>query len=172
VTISGNQSAAHKFTVGGMTVTCTTATFSGTASAASATQTIDPTYTGCTASGIKATVTGFNNTGHSCDYLFNANGETALNCPSGDVKIEAGPCTVTIEAVRNTNLKTNTYTNNTPGVGQITVDTNVTNIHAIVNSGFGCPVAGGTYTNAAYTGTTVISGKDNGGAAVALTHDP
>jgi hypothetical protein len=172
-TISGTQSAAHRFEVGGGTVTCNTATFSGTQSGASVNQTIDPTYTGCTAFGfINSTVTGFKNTGGSCDYSFNANGVNTLVCPSGDVKIDAGPCSVTLEASKNTALKSNTYTNNTPSAGRITAHTAVTNIHAVVTSGFGCPVAGKTYIDAKYTGSTVLSGKNSGGSAVALTHDP
>jgi hypothetical protein len=169
VTLSGTQSTAHKFTVGGSTVTCTTATFSGSASGPSPTQTMTPVYTGCTAFGfIGATVTGFPHTGGNCDYDFSANGETALTCASGDVTIDAGPCTATVTAPKNTNLKSNTFTNNTPAAGQVTVDTNVTNVHAeITKSEFGCPVAKGTYANSTYTGTTVVKGE-NGGKAVSI----
>jgi hypothetical protein len=167
VKISGTQSESHKFTVGGGTVTCTTATFAGEATAASATQTIVPSYSNCTAFGfVGATVTGFSSTG--CDYTFYAGGNVDLDCASGDVQIDAGTCTVTLQAANNQNLSKNTYTNDKPTAGKVTVDTAVGGIHANVTSGFGCPVAGGTYSNGTYTGTTVMEGKNSKGVAVAI----
>jgi hypothetical protein len=162
VTLSGTQSTSHKLTVGGSTVTCTTATFKGEGKEASETQTIFATYTGCTAFGfINATVTG-----STCDYLLNANGNIALNCTSGDVTVDAGPCTATLTAAKNQTLTSNTFTNNTPAAGQVTVDTNVTNAHAeITKSEFGCPVAKGTYATSTYTGSTVVKGTDSEGKA-------
>jgi hypothetical protein len=171
VTLSGNQAISHHFTVTGSTMSCSTTTFSGSATTASATQTFTPTYTGCNAFGfIGATVTGFPNTGGSCDYLLNANtGNFSLNCASGDVTIDAGPCTVTLTAAKNTSLTSSVYTNNTPAAGQITIDTNVTNIHAeVTKSEFGCPIVKGTHTNATYTGTTVVKGTDSMGNADAI----
>jgi hypothetical protein len=168
VTITGNQSTAHKFTIGGSSVTCTTTTFTGTASGPSATQTMTPTYSGCTAFGfINAQVTI-----NGCDMLVDASGHLKLVCPADkDIEIHGGPCTTTIHPANNGTLKTNTFTNNTPAAGQITLDTAVNNLHATVTSGFGCPVAGGTYANATYTGTTVLKGT-SGGVATAITHDP
>jgi hypothetical protein len=167
VKISGAQTETHKFTVGGGTVTCSTATFSGEASEASETLTIIPTYSNCTAFGfIGATVTGFSSTG--CDYLFHTNGVTDLKCTSGDVQIDAGDCRVTLEAANNQGLSSNTFTN-TPA-GKVTVDTKVSGIHAVVSTqGLGlCTVAPGTYANATYEGTTLVEGKNSKGVAVAI----
>ena len=181
VHLTGTQSGSHKFTVTGSTVTCTTATFTGSATGASTTQTMTPIYTGCTAFGfINSTVTGFPHTGGNCDYLFGEptssagviTGHAALTCASGDVQIDAGPCTVTLQPANNTTLKTNTYTLNTPAAGEITVDTNITNVHAeVTKSEFGCPISKGTHTNATYTGNTVVKGTNGGGGADALTID-
>jgi hypothetical protein len=166
VTLKGSQTESHKFSVGGGTVTCTEATFTGTGTAASNTQTVNATYHNCTAFGfINSTVTGFAPTG-GCDYLFYAGGTTDLDCTSGDVKIDASLCSVTLESGKNQNLGSNTYTNDTPIVGDVTVDSNVTGIHAVVTSSFGCPIAGGTYTTASYTGKTRMEGTNSKGENV------
>jgi hypothetical protein len=181
VKISGSQSESHKFTVGGGTVTCTTANFSGELGAASSSLTVDAVYQNCTAFGfVGAKVTGFTpEEGATCDYTFYAEdlnteggvvdkvGKADLDCTgSGDITIDAGTCSVTLQAANNQGLSRNTYTN-TPA-GKVTVDTNVSGIHAIVTSGFACPVAGGTYTNGTYTGTTIVEGKNSKGVAVAI----
>jgi hypothetical protein len=167
VKISGTQSESHKFTVGGGTVTCTTATFSGEATAASETLTMVPTYSNCTAFGfVGAKVTGFSSTG--CDYTFYSGGNVDLDCASGHVTIDAGDCTVTLEPGKNQSLHENVYTNNTPTSGKVTVHSNVTGIHAtVIDDGF-CVITPGTYTNATYTGTTVVEGKNSKGVAVAI----
>jgi hypothetical protein len=163
VKISGTQTESHKFTVGGGTVTCTTATFAGELTAASETLTINPTYSNCTAFGfIGAKVTGFSSTG--CDFKFYAGGATDLLCSSGDVVIDAGECSVTLSEQKN--LTKNTFTNN--ATGTVTVGTNVSGIHAVVTSTGFCPIGGGTYTNATYTGQTLVEGKNSKGVAVAI----
>jgi hypothetical protein len=165
VKITGSQSSNHVFTVTGGTVSCTTATFSGELTGASESMTVIPFYDGCTAFGfINSSVTGFGSA--KCDYKFFTSGATNLECAAGDVQIDAGTCTVTMQAGNNQGLKTNTYTN-TP-TDKVTVDTQVTGIHTTVTSGFGCPISGGTHTNASYTGTTVVEGKNSKGTAVAI----
>jgi hypothetical protein len=164
VTVSGTQSTSIKFTVGGSTVTCTTATSTGELTSASETIRQAPTFSGCTAFGfIGATVTGMN--GGPCDWVYSGSGLLAIACTSGDVQIDAGPCTATIEASKNTSLKNVTYTNNTPAAGQVTLDINVTNLHSVITtSDFGCPVAKGTYTNGTVTGTYIWKGSHGGGS--------
>jgi hypothetical protein len=164
VKITGSQTESHKFTVGGGTVTCKIATFTSEAAAASETLTVNAVYDECTAFGfVGAKVTGFSPTG-GCDYKFYAGGRTDLLCSSGDVQIDAGTCTVTLNAQEN--LNKNTFTNNANGT--VTVGTNVSGIHAVVTSGFACPVAGGTYSNASYTGTSTVEGKNSKGVAIAI----
>jgi hypothetical protein len=166
-TVKGTQTGGgHVFEVGGGKVTCTGATFTGTLSAASEEMTMTPNYTGCTAFGfIGAEVTGFGSEG--CDYLFTTNGKAHLKCPAGkDVTVDAGPCDITLEAVNNQNLATNTYTN-TPA-NKVTVDTAVTNVHAVVTkTNFLCTVSAGTYANGKYSGTTEVEAT-NGGVADAI----
>jgi hypothetical protein len=174
VTINGTQSTTAKFVIGGATVSCSTATTSATSSAAGPTLTEIPIFGNCTAFGfIGATVTGFPNTGGSCDYLFGtptlSGGQIIstvnLNCPSGDVQIDAGPCTATITAARNQGLSKNIYTNNTPAAGQITVHISITNTHVeVTTSDFGCSVPKGTYANATFTGTIVWKAEHEGKA--------
>jgi hypothetical protein len=167
VKISGTQSSAHKFVVAGGTVTCKVASFSGEATAPSETQTINPIYDECTAFGfVGATVTGFSST--TCDYKLFASGSSNLECKSGDVQIDAGTCTVTLQ--NQTGLTKTTYVNNASGT--VTATHNVTGIHATVTAGFGCPIGPPetkiTYTNAEYTGTTTLEGKNSKGVAVAI----
>jgi hypothetical protein len=165
VKLSGSQTLAHKFTIGGGTVTCKTATQSGEATAASETVTISPTFGECTAFGfVGAKITGLSSTG--CDVLMFSNGETDLVCNSGDIQIDAGTCTVTLTSANNQNLKSTTFLNNANGT--VSASTNVTGIHGTVTSGFGCPIAGGTYNNATYTGETLVEGKNSKGVAVAI----
>ena len=78
VTLTGNQTVSHKFTVKGSSVTCTTAKFKGKSAAATAsTQEMEPEYTGCTAFGIAgATIT---TTG--CVYTFHAETEKVGETP-------------------------------------------------------------------------------------------
>src|SRR4051794_17703431 len=74
VTVSGSQVTTHVFTTDPGTVTCTTATFSGTQSTTTtSTQTITPNYSGCTLKTIFGNIAvsvDFATSG--CDYLFNA----------------------------------------------------------------------------------------------------
>jgi len=129
-----------------------------------------PTYSGCTAFGfINSTVTGFGSPG--CAWHYGANGSASLACTSGDVQIDAGPCTVTLESAKNQGLKSVTYTNNNPVFGRFTKHKQTTNLHAVVTSGFGCPIAAGTYTNGTWNGSTIAWAFKNG-VNVSLTVDP
>lgn len=165
VALSGSQpgGAPHTFAVGGGSVECETAVFTGTGAAASETQTITPNYGGagaCEAFGfLGATVTL-----NGCDYLFNVAGTVNLVCPSGkDVTIadELNLCVVHIGP--QTGINGISYKNNG---NHVDVTAASTNIKATVtkNSIF-CPVAGGNYTNASYSGTVTLKG-DNGATKI------
>jgi hypothetical protein len=166
--ISGSITEAEKFTIGGGTLTCKTSAYSGELTAASEQLTLIPTYAECTAFGfVGATLTGFGS--GKCGFLDNGAGWAALACVTGDVQVDAGTCTVTMESAKNQNLKNLTFTNNVPSAGKVTEDKGVTNIHAVVTSGFGCPIAAGTYTNASWSGKVVLIAKKNG-VTVSLTY--
>jgi hypothetical protein len=168
VKITAATVETHRFTVGGGTVSCTSAEFSGELSAASEQLTVIPAYRECTAFGfINAKVTGFG--AGKCDYTFYAAGQVDLDCSAGNqVQIDSGGCTTTFSAAENQGLSANSYTNATPTAKQVTVDTQITGIHAVVHSGFGCPVAGGTYTNGAYSGSSGAQGNDPLGRIVGI----
>jgi hypothetical protein len=154
-----------KISVGGFTFTCTTANQTGEISAATETLDLVPTYAGCTSFGfIGVQVTGFSSTG--CFWQYHSNGSLDLTCNSGDVQIDAGTCTMTLEASQNQDLKAVTLTN-TPA-GKVTSDMNVAALHMVVTTGFGCSIAGGTYSNGTMSGTYVMDGKNRKGTAIAI----
>jgi hypothetical protein len=167
VKLSGSQSGSVLISVGGGGYTCSTAVISGELVSATETVTFNPTFSGCTAFGfVGINVTGFSSTG--CSWRYHTNGELDQVCSSGDVQWDAGPCITTFEASKNQDLKSVTATNNAPSAGKVTLHFNITNTHAVVTSGFGCPVAGGTYSNASITGSYVIEGKNSKGNVVAI----
>ncbi|MBK5219105.1 MAG: hypothetical protein JJE35_04880 [Thermoleophilia bacterium] len=164
---SGAQSVEHEFNAAGVEVNCSTAKFASTLNSASETLTIAPTYSGCKGFfGVSATVTGFG--AEACDYTFHSNGEVDLDCAEGtEVTIESSPCTVHIPG--QTGLSSNTFTNNTPSAGKVTVDTEVSGIHGVMTrNNFLCPGTAGTFTNGTYTGTTVMEAKNGEGGAVSI----
>jgi hypothetical protein len=173
VNLTGSQSTTHKFTAGGTEVTCKSATFKGSASGASETQTIHPEYKECTAFGfLGATIT---TTG--CDYKFHAGAETGTNKHAGtvDVVCEAGKAikvsasTCALEIKGQNGLSAVSFLNETSGAnaGKVTVGANVASIaYTTTQDGFLCPLAGtGNFNNGGYTGDTLVSG-DNGAISV------
>jgi hypothetical protein len=172
-TVTANQIGSHKFTVTGQTVTCTTAHFTGTASAASfETIEIYPTYENCTASpfNTSATVTGFA-TGpgkEGCKYVLNANGSAALSCTTGkDVTVNAGPCVVHVPA--QTFATGVSYTNGTSGgVGDVTAKFEIKNIKSTHTDGFLCPFeASGESNSAILEGESTVTAAFEGKAVSA-----
>lgn len=166
---SGIDTGTHEFTAAGGSVKCSHATFSGTSSAASTTQTITPVYEECTAFGfVGATVTM-----NGCDYLFHLtgtgaggsyNGNVDLVCPENkEVTIDAGPCTIHIPG--QTGLGPVSFTNGTSGgLSDITNHANVNNIEGtLVKNNFLCFFTAGPFTGGKYTGTTTITGKNSEG---------
>lgn len=167
VALSGSQpeGALHEFEVGSGNVKCTTATFTGTGSAATTTQTITPHYTGCTAFGLSATVTL-----NGCDYLFHSqasglNGTVDIVCSgSNEIKIDTAGGLCDTHVKPQTGLGGITFANNG---NHIDVTAKVTTIHAVVTGKFLCPVTTSTktYTDSKYTGTVTLKG-DNGATKI------
>jgi hypothetical protein len=179
-TIKGEQVTANTFTVNGQSVTCGITKFHGHTSATQvASVTVTPTYTECKAFGfLEAKVTGFGHYGEAnkCDYVLYATGKADLVCPAGtDITIDGGTCVVHIKP--QTNLGTITYTTGTrEGVHDLTLDINLTGIHAVTTGGFLCPLGGSghttTFTNATLTGSATAWGEDPvTGKPVGITHD-
>jgi hypothetical protein len=177
-TVEGSQSTAHVFTVTGQKVTCKTAKFKGTATAASSTQEVHPTYEGCTAFGFEASVT---TTG--CNYLFHLaaggsgspqSGTVDIVCETGkSIVINAGfgTCEATVGA--QTGLGGQTFTNTTVGgVEKIIVGTSTTGITTnVTKSSFPCPLSTGLHNTAngdaaTYTGETLVGTASGEGITV------
>lgn len=170
-TISGNQTEAHKFVIGGnRTVTCSTAKFAGSAIAATKELTIKPTYEGCAITVLgntfDATITM-----NECDYLFTepAGGKVDLTCPAGKTVVidvysgtgvahtaENQICTYTIAAQNN--LGSNTYANNGNNVDVTTAVTGV----AVSRTTGTLAACGAASQTATYNGKTSVSGESGG----------
>jgi hypothetical protein len=148
--IHGVQTVSHVFTTNAGTVTCKTATFTGTTSAlTSATQTLAPDYNNCTA------FTFINVPIHEngCDYLFNANGTTEVKCPTvGGVKqkieITAPFCTTTVSEQHIAGGMT--FANNAAKTDIVAT----TNIKEEIDYN----ECGTARTNGSYKGTTTVTG--------------
>jgi hypothetical protein len=87
VIYEGSQVTQHVFKVTTGLVRCNVATFKGTnSSKTTTTTTLEPTYTGCTAFGVKATVAV-----NGCKYVFHSEaGETSPYPVKADVECPAG----------------------------------------------------------------------------------
>ena len=148
-TITGSQSGSHVFTTNAGTVTCTTANFTGTTSAkTSATQTLAPDYNNCTAFGFINVPIHEN----GCAYIFNINGTTEVECPSGKkIEITAPFCTTTVGPQH---LATGGNTFHTVGS---TPNRHITTTTHISNE-IDYNECGTNRTNGTYTGTTTVKG--------------
>jgi hypothetical protein len=170
ISISGGQTTTHVLSIGGAEMTCETVTLSGeTEGSVYGSQAVHPTYEGCTMFGfIGPTV---DTTG--CEYVFDAatvGGEAGLaleNCSNGYIEIE-------VESIFNTHCRVRfgdydsgleegvnraingiSYADNG---GTVTAIVGATNIYAVadISTGF-CPIAAGTYTDAEYSGSTILA---------------
>jgi hypothetical protein len=174
-TLSGSQATAHQFTAGtGIgAITCTTASFAGTATGTSThTQVVAPTYANCKDS-LGRTV---DITKNSLSYTFTSGataGETKGNVDvTGEIVLTVttsfGHCTITIKGPQTNNGISYTNSHETK-VGEtmqkgVLVTTNTNNVHSsIAGGGFACGTSATTSSTGTYTGTTFMVG--NGGAA-------
>jgi hypothetical protein len=178
--ILGEQTTSNVFTTDSGTVTCTQALFEGTApSATSGTTTaqeltVTPTYTGCKAFGLNATVDM-----NGCEYTITGAGQPALTatvdvvCNKTVGKVievtAAGGCTVTVgpQGVGGGHL---IFSAGTSSPADVTV--NITR-YAISYEGHGvCPSLPATTptTGGTYTGGATFKARVDAGAAQA-THN-
>ena len=180
-TVRGAETVANVFNVTGLETTCKNVEFHGSVAAAvSETQTINPTYSECTAESIigtiSVTVTGFGATG--CDYRVRADGKADLECAAGkEVTVDAGPCTVHVPA--QTGLGTLTFTTELKRHSDektlshdLLVHVVLTGITANHTDGIGCPFNGSAEgVVGTLTGTTTVWLEDINGTPVPLTWD-
>ena len=145
-TISGSQTTTHVFTTNAGTVSCKKATFSGAATnGISETQTLAPDYSECTAFGFINVPVHEN----GCAYVFNANGTTEVECPSGKkIEITAPFCTTTVGPQH---LASGMSFANNAGETDIVATTNI-------SSSIDYNECGTERTNGSYTGTTTVTG--------------
>jgi hypothetical protein len=147
----------HVLTIeGGLSVKCESATFAGAETYSEPQREIKliPTYSGCTAFGLAATVNM-----EGCG--FRANADTAslkIECPAGKVvKITAGTCEVQIGGQEN--LKTISYANSGGSPATVNVEMHLTSIaYNKTKDGLACPLAGtGELANGAYDGALSLA---------------
>jgi hypothetical protein len=161
-TLHGVQETKNAFTPNGFgPVECTGATFEGTSTGLKngtvfevAAVTVHPTYTGCTAFGLTATIT---TTG--CNYILRASGSVEIECETGKVitiNVPSISCTLTIGA-QTPGTPTIDYANNNK-VGKeadVLATATVGDVTYTRTAGmFGCPDTG----KATYTGSITFKG--------------
>jgi hypothetical protein len=147
-TLTGNQATSHVFTTNAGTVTCKTATFTGTQSVVtSSTTTLAPTYSNCTAFGFLGVPIDSN----GCSYVFSATGSTQIQCPAGkSIEVTVPFCTTSVGPQTIASGMTFETVGTTPN-RTILAKTNISGIH--YNE------CGTERTNGTYTGTTKVTGS-------------
>jgi len=147
-TITGTQSTSHVFTTSAGTVTCKTATFSGTQSTQTATTVqLTPTYKECTAFGFINVPIDVN----GCSYTFTSHGATTVDCAAGKAfEITVPGCTTKVGPQTFAKGMEYTTVGSTPS-RSITSHTNVTEIE--YNE------CGTVRKNGTYKGDTSIKGS-------------
>jgi hypothetical protein len=174
VSLSGSQVGKHEITVGGGFggITCTTASLSGTKTAATESSLVlTPNYTGCTDS--------FGRTVHvtvEAKYRFTTPTTTT---GSANVHIEGTfrititngsgvpICHVTLHSQTNNNVVYHTIT------GEITITTATNNMNTTTSGGFlNCGVANGQHTGGSYLGHTTLKGTSTAGETVWIAVTP
>lgn len=172
--ITGSQINTHTFKITGLTITCASIGFHGTAPPSKfAELAIQLTYAECKSNlGTTVAVTGFGKPqeAEECWLAFDASGSAALECAGGDVTIDIGSCVAHIPAQPFASGLS--YTNGAVGgVGDITLSFNLSSIKATHTDGFLCPWgSSGESTEMVYEGeyTVVAASK---GSPVALSRD-
>jgi hypothetical protein len=155
---------AHVFTAGLIgSISCNTATFTGTAFLPSTSPTVEvsPSYSGCTFLGISNVEVKM----EGCTYEFYVEGppfkgKVVIKCPAGKkinftasgCKVEVGPQTV--NSASYTNLENET----------VKVSSNVTGI--TYTGSLTCPGATGTHSDGTYTGSAIATAETEFGETV------
>jgi hypothetical protein len=163
----GNQSEKNVFTVNGKTVECSTAKFEAefTGTELSKLEKVHPTYSGCTAFGLEATVT---TTG--CTYTFNEptgtsspySGTVSIVCETGhEIEINAGFGICHVKVGSQANKSSVTYTDEGTGATRsVLVKANVSGITSTVSGSELICGANGTQS-ATYKGSVLTKGYSN-----------
>lgn len=161
--LTGSQTTQHVFQTNTGTVTCSTATFSGTQQNATATEiTIAPNYDNCIAFGFVSVPVHEN----GCHYLFTYDKTVHLQCPTKPIEITAPGCTVTV----GTQTISPVDFNNNAAKTDVTVVATVGNIqYTNHDEGFVC--TGGQFTGGKYTGSTTVTGEDTNKNPVAIWYE-
>ncbi|HEU5253084.1 MAG TPA: hypothetical protein VFU16_07155 [Solirubrobacterales bacterium] len=159
-TITGTQGATQKLVLNGTTIKCNNPTGTATASAASSTLALSPSYSGCTLGGLNA-----NFVSNGCQLIYTSISESApltgtlgVSCEAGAaIEIKQGTCVVSIPT--QSGVGGVEFTN--AGTGSTRTITATYNITALSYSGgSGCPASlKGSYSNGTLTGGTVFKGS-------------
>jgi hypothetical protein len=162
--LTATQVNQHTFTSNAGTVHCTTATFSGTTSSTSTTQTsqeLTPAYSGCT----NTTFGGATVDVGTCKYRLHAAGTADVTgCGVNGLRVTAPGCTITVPD--QTGLSKVSYaTGGTGTTHDLLAEIAIIGIK-YTQSGFLC--SSGTFTNGTLTGTATVTGEKNG-AHVGIT---
>jgi hypothetical protein len=180
-TITGTELSKHEFSTKAGVVKCNTATFEGEgAETETGEVTLTPAYSGCTISGLGATVTV-----SGCKYLFTAKNTTNAEikdtvtiethvCPTGGsivVKVVGSTCEVTVgqQTLPETAIEghNNTFkpTAEKPEYMDITATIDAEKLKYTIANGSKCPnaPASGTYEDGTYKGVATISATNAAG---------
>ena len=171
--LTASQETKHNLRVTNGEWSCGSLEFTGHMASNTVTEVeITPKYTEChtffAAVTVAAKVTGF---GHyegeakSCAYKVDADGTIDLVCAAGkEVTIDAATCIVHIPPQNNLGIVTYQDLGN-----NLKATINITGITTNHTKGFGCLLtSGGHASTGSLTGSSLVSGKDAGGAAVNL----
>jgi hypothetical protein len=177
VILTGNQVTTNQFSIGGgvRVVSCTTATFGGTITGSTASVTLEPAYSGCTAqpSSLPSTVTM-----NGCDYTVSNPSGSALTagvmCPTGKsisivIKETSGTvlCEYSVGETGNTALTGSTFKNEGSGATEdvtATLGATPVTVGVVKGSKILCGAAAGSNTTGTLSGTATLKGfADSGG---------
>jgi hypothetical protein len=169
--LEGGVNKNDRFTTDGGIVECTSVAYKGTQVATTAsTMTLAPTYSGCTFTGLAATVTM-----NGCTYVFSiigttTTGEVEIKCPTGkEITIDIGPestfrCVIHIPAQKLSGI---TYTNigaTTTREVTIAVNTGTTVKYSeTAGTGSGTCMTSDNTTTGKYIGAATVTGENAAG---------
>lgn len=186
-TLHGAQSTTHQFTVSAGTITCSTATFTGTQTGAwngssytAEDITINPTYEKCVGlgeshvnmNGCQYTLTA----GETSEEGTRVGGEVHIICPeSKQIEVTgtgfSGLCRVTVPAQTPTTNKLTYHNQGSGSTRAVNVEAAIGGIH-YTQHGIFCPGNGfnstRSFTNGTYTGNTLTKGTNAGGTQVGV----
>lgn len=175
--LSGEQVAGKAHTLsfeGGLSASCSQASFTGALSADAGAFTVAPTYSGCSAFGFSEATIALN----GCTYSYSLSGEVwranypgsaAISCPEGKaITITAGACTVTIPAQSGLAMRFSTDTAAAPQ-RLLAQNRALALKYTKTKDGFLCPLNGtGAKEDGKLLGTASLKGQLPTGAAAGV----